>query len=224
MAYVPHTLVTISGTLTEVTGQDEIWSIGVRGLNTTGGANEPIAQDQLDDYLAAVNATTPTPGTWFQDINAGFNAAVFLTQIKAVNIGADGKYTGPASVLSQNLPGGVSGSATKPSFLSLAYSWTTARTYGRRLRYGRVYPPNFNYSNSTGSTVTSATQGFAAAAAKNMLGMLKKSGSQFAFTPCVVSSQGGFEPITGIRVGNVWDVQRRRKDRVGETYVAVAFP
>jgi hypothetical protein len=39
-----------------------------------------------------------------------------------------------------------------------------------------------------------------------------------------VSSQGVIREITGVRVGNVIDVQRRRKDAIQEVYSAGPWP
>jgi hypothetical protein len=42
-----------------------------------------------------------------------------------------------------------------------------------------------------------------------------------SFVPIVASEQGVSEAITGVRVGDVFDVQRRRKDALREVYCPV---
>jgi hypothetical protein len=226
VAYDPHTLVTFGGTLTEITGQDEIWQCGVRGVNNPGDG--PVDAGQLSNLVTAIAtqvSATPNLLGWFQGQAGDISNSARLAWVKAANIGADGKYTSPPATYHYAVPGVGPSDGQVPSFMSLCYTWTTARLYGRKLRYGRIYPPNFGIPIVAGSaSVADAQAIFAAQSAVKCLGALAQSASEYHFQPCVVSPNLGHEAITGVRVGNVYDVHRSRKDAVAETYQALAYP
>lgn len=226
MAYDPHTLVTFGGTLTEVSGQDEIWQCGVRGVNMPGDG--PVGAGQLADLVEAIAIKVDTTQNllgWYQTVAYHQSATALLKWVKAVNIGPDGKYSSDPHTYTYTTPGTGGGGGAVPSFLSVCYSWTTARNYGRKLRNGRIYPPNFAASVvAGGATISEPTQAQLLEGAGVLLSALARSADEYNFVPCVVSSQGGHEPITGVRVGNVFDVHRSRKDAVRETYEAAVWP
>jgi len=96
---------------------------------------------------------------------------------------------------------------------------------GRKLRNGRVYPPNNAAGIVPGTAqIGTGTQDLLVTSAKTLLGALAQSADEYNFVPCVVSPAGGHEPITGVRVGNVYDVHRSRKNAAVETYHASAWP
>jgi hypothetical protein len=223
--YDPHTYVTFGGTLQAVTGQDEIWQCGVRGVNTPGDG--PVDQSQLQALVTAI--ATQESGqvnllAWYQQ-NASHNAVTAqLHWVKAANIGPNGKYTGAPAIYQYPEPGQGYENGLAPSFCSVSLTWTTARTYGKKLRYGRIFPPNYTQASQGGAVIPPATQLDLVSSSKQLLTALNRSGDQYHFTPCVVSSEGGHAPITGVKIGNVYDVHRSRKDAVTETYDASAWP
>lgn len=226
MAYDPHTLITLGGTLAEEALGDEIWEIGVRGFYENGVSIGPVPEAGLQDLVDSIaTGDAPTAATWFEDSQSCMASSATLNYVKAANIGADGKYTTKAYVHAFATPvaGPVAGQV--PSFMSACLSFTTDVNAGRRNRYGRVYPPNFGAGLAAGTAkvlasdvtklVTSATE---------LLQVLSRGSEGFGFTPYLVSKSGGHAKITGVRVGNVWDVQRRRKNAVREVYASAAFP
>lgn len=222
--YDPHTYVTIGGTLTEESGQDEIWQIGIRGFDTAGGGTTPFSAahlTQLADNLARTGANTVAD--WYASADAHNASQAHMRFIKAANIGADGKYTGAPEIRGMDVVGALGGQV--PSFMSAALSFSTAVRFGKRLRHGRVYPPNYSFQPVSGSAqipgsiVTSlATAGIA------LLNAVSITDPSWQFSAYIVSRQGGHAKITGVRVGNVFDVQRRRKNAVPETYTALPYP
>jgi hypothetical protein len=218
MPYRPHTLVTFGGTNEEQAADDEIWQCGIRGLNPAGGGNTPVDPGQFQTYLDAV--TTPLSDWMSSGVFHNANTAL-LRWIKIVNIGADGRYSSDPLV-KDGLDVGGGGSPNSPSFTTVCYSWETGRSAGRARR-GRVYPPNYAAPRGPGATVTTSAQADLLAGAVALLTAIADQGDQYQFVPHVMSSSGAFNPINGARVGNVYDVQRRRKDAVPEVYVAQAW-
>lgn len=225
MAYTPHTLVTFGGTLQERTAGDEIWQCGVRGLNSPG--NVPVGDAQLEALVTKiatqVSATQNLLG-WFQSVTSRIPTTTKLLWVKAANIGPDGKYTADPAIYTYAVPGVGAATQTVPTFMSLCYTWTTGRTFGRKLRYGRIYPPNASVPVGVGSQVAAGDVTAAVAQAKQLLSALAQSDTEYSFEPAVVSPAGGYEYITGVKVGNVWDVHRSRKDAVAEAYTADVWP
>lgn len=219
MPYQPHTLITCGGKLYETGTLDEIWQVGVRGFNQGGG---PVGQGQLQ-ALATHVATGDSGNTglakWFTDSVSHIGNATQLNWVKCVNIGANGDYTGAPAIYQFGTPVLGGSAADAPSFCCVALSWTTGKSFGRA-RGGRIYPPNFGATRSSGAQITSSVQADLVQSALEFLSAVDVSGDQYDFNPSVVSASGVSNPITGVRVGNIYDTQRKRKDATRETYVS----
>jgi hypothetical protein len=224
MAYAPHTLVAFGGTLSEQSGQDEIWECTIRGMDLPDGVpgNIPVDEGGLDTYLSEI--ATPL-ATWFAAAAHQMSSSSNLVYVKANNIGADGRYTSPTTHVhdyTTPVAGGVAGGV--PSFLSVAYSWHTSRNRPPAAR-GRIYPPNFAVPIISGtSTIGAGDRAQQLAAALALLTLLQNHANTIWFAPSVVSKVGGaHQPINNVFVGSTYDVQRRRKYAVPELYTAEAF-
>lgn len=225
MPYQPHTLVTIGGTLAEQAADDEVWQCGIRGFADGGG---PIDASKLADLALAVLRGPTGSGGGMEGIwgnaDSGITTDAKLAWCKAANIGPDGKYTAEPGI-AQMTPVAGTKTSSMPSFCSVAISWSTGKTLGKAVR-GRIYLPNYGMTRSTGSTISSTTAGLFATWA---VGVLQAFDTSLAtdpatvFHPFVVSESGVSNVITGLRVGNVIDTQRRRKDAVSEVYVSRTF-
>lgn len=218
MAFTPHTLVTFGGTLVETTSFDEIWECGVRGFNMPA-ANIPVDPSQLQNLVDDIaTRTTGNLADWFVAASSFMGGDARMTFVKAVNVGADGKYTS-APARHEFTPAIAGGSAqTMPSFCSVALSWTTGIRFGKA-RMGRIYPPNFGVPSANGAIIQGTAQSALVDSGIGLIGTLSSAGAEFEFQPQVVSKSGPHHKITGVRVGNVVDVQRRRRNAVRETYV-----
>ncbi|MGV1046893.1 hypothetical protein, partial [Limnohabitans sp.] len=106
-----------------------------------------------------------------------------------------------------------------PSFNCITLGWTTGKQFGRA-RSGRVYPPNFAAVLDHGAVIQASVQTDIMNSALGLIGQMMRNGDEFQFTPYVVSKSGVSNKITGVRVPNVIDVQRRRKNAVRPTYQA----
>lgn len=223
MAYQPHTLVTFGGRLSEVAANDEIWQCGVRGFQEGGG---PIGDADLDDLaLEVLRGPTGAGGGLegiFPDTQGYIPTTVSLDWCKAANIGPDGNYTAEPGIA--QIPGGIAGgyAPAAPSFCSVVISWSTGKSLGLAVR-GRIYPPNFAAPRDVGATITTGARTGLVNWGNMVLACMDTSLLDVVFHPYVVSSAGVSNPITGVRVGNVYDTQRRRRNAVAESYAAAAF-
>jgi hypothetical protein len=222
--YQPHTLVTFGGSLTDVSGTDEQWQCGIRGFNTGGG---PVPAGALDDLaLAILRGPTGAGGGLegiFPEAGGRMSVSSWLDWCKVANIAPDGSYSAEPGYADGIHVAGTSGQQA-PTFCSVAISWTTGRTLGQA-RTGRIYPPNCGANLGFGSVITPTAQNAIADWAQELLHAVDHSSSDdgYDFNPYVVSKSGVSNPITGIRVGNVYDFQSRRKNAVPETYVTRAL-
>jgi hypothetical protein len=150
-----------------------------------------------------------------------------LDWLKCNRIAPDGTYA-EAGVTHERLytPGilGPNGEGV-PTILTCCWSWRTARSRGPG-SHGRIYPP-VSLGPGPSMIIPTADVTDLLTAAKDFLGVLAapnfpEVGNGFAV--CVVSDQDVIEPVTRVTVGNVIDVQRRRKNQLAETYQSFAGP
>lgn len=219
-AYAAHTLVAFGGILNTGADVGEIWQCGIRVTDVVGGG--PLADH--DAYLAGIQAAL---STWFSAAGTvGLPSTSNLMWIKANGIAPNGKYSSDTTHV-YDYPAAVAGGDVnvanfKTDIISLVLSWTTAKARGKS-HAGRIYLPNYSVDTQHPGSVRTL-EGTAAAWAqkgKTLLGVLAN-GAVHA-VPIVASSAGPTAQITGVRVGDVMDVQRRRKDAYKEVYSAVAF-
>lgn len=220
--YEPHTLVTFGGQLDETVANDEIWQCGVRGF-TDGGVPVPAAS--LHDVALSIlrgptGAGAGLEGIW-GDVRSHLANTATLKWCKAVNIGPDGKYTSEPGIAEMTpVPGPAT--ALAPSFCSIAISWETGFSLGKAVR-GRIYLPNYGAALSIGSKIQDSVAADILAWSTVLLNTLDTSLEAVPFHPNVVSKSGVHHQVTGSRVGNVYDTQRRRKDAVAETYISAGW-
>lgn len=232
MAYQPHTLVTFGGTMREVSGQDEVWQCGIRGFQQGGGQ---VAAGALGDLARRIAIGDGGSGGglsgFFGDGRGGIPASVHLRWVKAVNVGADGHYTDEPGIYDTDLDVTGINAPVVPSFCCVAISLTTGKHLGKA-RSGRIYPPNYGLPIATGSDAGAGgsvmdpdSMANLGAWAQDLMHTIDHSSSDdgFDFNPYIVSRSGVSNPITGIRIGNVFDTQTRRKNAVAEVYTEFAL-
>lgn len=220
--YPPHALLQLGGHLDFDGPADkrEIWSCGLRMFG-----NDSDTPHFVDDPENVLDEIMPDLKTWWEDRLNFCRSDASLEYLKLNNINAGGLYN--EGITHERhftaIPGG--GDAfIMPAFLSLSWSFTTGISRGLAHR-GRVYFPNvFNWEG--GSSVTDASRDAHATAAFNFLGAAQGNLPETeGTTPAVVSGVrgGAGHPITGVAVGNIIDVQRRRKNAGAETYKVLAY-
>lgn len=220
MPFQPHTLITCGGDLQEIVANDEIWQVGIRGFNQGGG---PVGQGQLAalaEHVAVGDAGTTGLAQWFAAAQSHHCDSANLRWVKVANIGANGQYTGAPAIYQFGTPVAGAQPRATPSFCCVSVGFTTGKSFGRA-RSGRIYPPNYAVGLIGGSQISSSSQTDLCNAGLQFLSAVDVSGDQYDFNPTVISKSGVSNPITGVRCGNVYDTQRRRKDAVRETYVSL---
>lgn len=220
MAYAPHDKFVMGGLLTGGPAT-EIWACSINGTLLKSGT---IVQADYDAWLTDVAAGLMT---WYAASTSRMRSDSTLTYAKLNAIGPDGKYahpTTPHTKLLTSTAGGVG--PVLPDFVTLAWSWKDTSHVGPASN-GRIYPPNSLATYATGSTtVTSGELTAQVTAAKNLLNAISQTYTGgLEFVPGLFSSKGAATgAILQIRVGNVLDVQRRRKNKFPETYSTTTYP
>lgn len=198
----------------------EIWQCGIRGVPNDGSGMDLT---NAEDFLSLVKDPF---ANWYQH-HGMTRVDATLNWIKCNRIRPDGNYFDPGVTHGRTYGTPVPGmnASNVPTILTVCWSWRTARTRGPG-SHGRIYLPT---SIPTGPSmmIDALTRNQYLEAAKDLLGVLAEpnfptlSGGMAA---CVVSDQNVIEPVTQIKIGNVIDVQRRRKNQLAETYVSFAGP
>lgn len=212
MAYPEHFLLQWGGTL-----RGDIWSCGVRMVNE----NEPLGLDAADQQARAV-ALTSCIQTLMATSAGGWSIPTILTYVKFNKINSAGEYDDPSAshVNFLTTPTGGFNTATLSNSDALAVSWVTSATRGPASK-GRIFVP------CPGGTITASTGKYS--------GSLAVANAHATFINCinndpalsvwdlkasVVSNvgSGSSRPIIGVRVGDIMDTQRRRRNALVELY------
>lgn len=215
----------LSGTLP----RNDTWSIGVwlhDGGQDLAGAFDPnntLLEDIRD--LAII---------WFTSGQARISSVAKLTSVKLNQIGTDGKYLNPYTQEALVSDGnGVPGGIPSPQWqhMSLAITHRTSVTRGPA-NSGRVFPPAVLASPGAGGVVADADLVPMANVWRNFLqGVYDATPGEALGMPLVVSTGTKAAPnvgtrrnITRVEVGNVVDVQNRRRNALPEKYVDAEQP
>lgn len=227
--YSPHALLSFGGTLSTGTPPNEIWNCNIRlsSCLIDGTLTGPISD--LSGTLAVI---APALKTWWTTLIGTGAAAVGTLQqatldyVKLNNIGSAGKYTNATTVQQAYSPkpnGALGG--LMPWLVTAAYSWSTNVGRGPG-SHGRVYVPIAVANNNGTPIIPSAQLASMVTHAQNLLKAVAvgPSDSTHACRPVIASRQhNSLTAITGVRVGNVMDLQRRRKDAIPETYSTATY-
>ena len=147
---------------------------------------------------------------------------VFCSLISFAMINTDGKYIGEAKTYYfAGVPGGYSSPESVGAFTSAAVSFKSVIARGPSAN-GRIYPPA-NSQFASLFNIPSARQTTLANAYAALIGDINDIATSGAI-PVVVGNvsqarNGSQSGIVTVRVGNVMDVQRRRKNQIRESYV-----
>jgi hypothetical protein len=197
-----------------------VWQVGIR-VSIHAAAGWWLANPAT--YMAAIK---PGIQTWFNG-SPLFPSLAQLAYLKVNNINPDGTYVGPTTnVTTLAASGGTT--PTMPAFVSLAATLETGITLGQARR-GRIYLPTaIALGSSQGVTCSSANRDALRAKVKDLLTVLtinEPTGGALV-QPGIYSKIGAaVNDINGVSVNDVFDVQRRRKNRaVGTRSPVLAFP
>ena len=195
---------------------EDVWSNGLAlAVNTAGMAPTAFAALEPEDFDAAIRAAYIGSG--------GIASYNNLTYIKLALIGTDGKYLEDAKIY--DYPAPVTGTINyaMPPQDSVVVSLLTAAKRGLANR-GRIYLPSGFADVGNNGKVTTANQTSIANRFVTFINAVNGVGtSTGANTVASIVSgvgAGAIRNITSIEVGNLMDSQRRRRNRLTETYVA----
>lgn len=232
---VPHALFTFGGTMG--TGADaEIWQCGIKLGSTDSGSTIPY---QIPDLTAYLNAVKTPFQTWWTTAANLTRSDFKLTFAKVANIAGGplgakqvgGTYAGaadsnggpnPAQVTFASIAGSTS--STLPHFLALAITFRASYVPKSLAGHqGRIYAPLA--VGNTGSRANSASVTAAVTSGLALLSALKTGARDTAgnVRPVLCGRNGTIHFIDQVSVGDVIDVQRRRKNKLHETYTTSAF-
>lgn len=216
MAYPGHSLFVMGGTLDG--GADaEIWQIGIRGRFLPGSNGGEAA------YLNGINDNL---AQWFSSAQNHIRVDAKLTYIKLNAIAPNGDYLHPNDPHTRAMNSSGGQAPNIPPFLCVATSFKTDSPTKYALN-GRIYLPNTPANTVQYSRIGNSDRADIAAAGVRLILLLRNddnSDSQGEFTAGVVSSHGADAVVTRVRVGDVLDVQRRRKNQLRESYAEAPVP
>jgi hypothetical protein len=210
-----HVLLTAHGTLPA----GETWSCGIRYR----AQPDQAGLDTIAGIAAASWVTLVT--------NLGNNATGQAWSADTTLDGVTARVVNPAGITirqAEGFPAGgskVGGTPTKlPNQCSVVATLLTQRP--GRTGKGRIYLPLLALTIGTTGRHTKTT--VIATEVKGLIDRINSGvqGAGFEGTRCIVASklgEGAESPITGVRVGDVVDTQRRRRDSVAEVYQTQAI-
>jgi hypothetical protein len=210
--YRPHWHVQFTGQLGPNNAPIEQWSINLNIAPV--GAHNPLLE-AVPDVVAGNCANAMA--AWIAQAQVA--PAVSFEQCKIYQIGADGKaVTVPVLGLTA-LARGQSGVAAHPWQLSLVVTLDAARGLGPG-RTGRIYMPPQCLSIDESDQITQTAVNNAASNAATFLDAINTAFTDLG-TLCIASALGTGTnyPVESIRVGRVYDTQRRRRRSTVENYV-----
>lgn len=213
MAYASvHTLLQFSGTLPG----GEVWSFGLRSLGDSSTTTQAELQAIADDAQAAYST--------FHAVSANSMGSTVLFDLVTARIISTAGLTTLQAESSPVTPVAGAGAVAFPNQIATVVTLLTV-TAGRRGR-GRVYLASLGGSvASTGRMVTTKRTSLVStfktfADAVNVALDTAITGDALAVQSQVVPSAAA---VTSIRVGDVYDTQRRRRDSMVESYASATL-
>ncbi len=218
MAYSSeHLLYTFTGKLPG----SEIWSVGIRSGASSVTDPAALLEYATGAYNAFLGALWTTGTLKFYNISQVTFDQCTVRHINTAGITTNQADYAPGPVAA----GGVS--QTAPNQACTVLSLDTPRS-GRSYR-GRMYLPTLapEWGSGTGKITGAMATALAAGGAllvTDLNALVSTSPATGPF-PCSIQSRTSGQPpapINAVRVGNVIDTQRRRRDKEVELYVTVA--
>ena len=221
MGYDQHALLAFGGFDNSYSPGFEIWQCHVRGLFDS--------EADYSDMQSICDIIAGRLRTWFGASANYMSSAATLNWVKLNEIGPDGRYVSDITNITEVTAQAGGQPPHTPSILTCAFSWTTGATRGLAHR-GRIFPPVALDAVTTGTVGTK--QSNYRTSALSLLTAIAPTGTltHDGLPPYVVSpggkhsSVGVARRITGVEIGDLVDVQRRRKSALPEAYVSASWP
>lgn len=210
MTYAGHLKIVASGILGTVATPVEIFSFGISMSNTIGPS---WPAGYADDVRDATN-------DFFVRANTQISSAAFLNQVKLSQIDTDGSLLAPADVRSVANHSGGAGVSHWP--FQCARCVSLGASSDSRHAKGRFYLPlpSENVNQDTGKASTGGEHNIAVSVQTWFSDLATILGE----TVVVASKTDGNHTVHTVRVGDVIDTIRRRRNALVEAYSAVSIP
>lgn len=222
MAYAKQFIkLTFGGTM--AAGQ-EIWTCGINLANEGAGVTELEFNSLTDPQIQSVADLIIA---FVEDGDNNVPDGVFLDYVKLALIGTDGKYVGaPREVTGQLGQGGAVGGYVPQVATVVSMESGKYRDPGK---YNRFYLPT---ATPAGSLEYQLTEGAAVLISNNAASLvsdirdLDLLGVTKQLMPCAVTTANveNYLNIEKVRVGRVFDTQRRRRNKLNEQYQDTVVP
>jgi hypothetical protein len=212
---IRHKLLSVLGTT--FTGAD-IFSFSVRIIPPIGSLT--VSQAQVDALAAATS-------TMFASANLAVCPWNRMTAIKLAPVGTDGHYPPGEDAFEHIYSGGVAGGAVVSNIIwppqcSYSVGLQTAALRGRG-HIGRFYLPSMAFNVNTATGKVGDLAGSAGAVLRTWINAINAT-TDIGTVGVITSLGSGTSRVcTGIRLGQVIDTQRRRRNNISETYTSVAL-
>lgn len=202
----------------------EIWTTGFfTGFGGGGGTFSTPT-------VAAAQAVATAWQTFVTD-SASLTGRKWKTEgVKVAAVNADGT-TAPGEVAYYYYPTPVAGTTVMdmPPQITLAATLTTAkpRGYGSK---GRMFLPGTSSTVGDDGRLTNAQTGALATAFRTFINAVNAAAAVEGNVVVNSAERAGvpghpalIEPVTGVKIGSVFDTQRRRRNGLVETYASLAL-
>lgn len=210
----PVVRVTISGTA--ATGAEE-WSTGFFVGSETAGASNPTQ--------AFADAIKTAWQTFVTTASTGMSNTVTSNQVKVSQLGTDGKTILEDTIFSNWATpiNGTNSTTLFPPQISLAATLASSLPRGLGAK-GRMYLPGIMHPLISGGVISTANQTSVGTNLKTFLDAVNTAAP--VGSRVILASEGHKKTgtgqlnkvVTSVRVGNVYDTQRRRRNGIRETY------
>lgn len=204
----------------------EVWACNLR-IGLGDPQTSAVSLESIDTWTRenVVDVATDV-ATWFEDGDALISAAARLDYVKLNAIDGNGRYFSQADTVqveygAADAPQG--GTTAGDPQQSAVVSLLTDATRGRGSR-GRFYPPTgqLTVDGASGRVSATLTERMAGAALDLLNNLANEPGVDLSSPRVIVASDlgqpGPARSVTSVAVGNVIDVQRRRRNALPEAY------
>ena len=219
----PSTYLTWGGRIGSDVVTPEVWQCGLKLAEVSDTEVLGLwTVENLEDFygLAEEMHTSPTVEIW---------RGCYLEWVKAASLDTNGEYLEPPTVYEG---GAVAGGSARPSTGaspqdSAAVTLWSGSTFGRA-NYGRFYLPWNDLAVGLDGFLATVDVEAAVADVKTFIDGVNTLGATIPGPDQIVHimssvGTGISKPAVQIRIGNVKDTQRRRRNRLPETYSTAAI-
>lgn len=203
-----------------LSGQER-WSVSWAVSAADGnGFNDPgVMQTKCDEVMDWFGASTGSPA----DLKSAIGITSTVDRVRCY-FHPDTGQPATVSAVSLGAPVAGSGACTKPPQCALVVSLLTGRP-GRSYR-GRFYWPAITQAMTAsgkwgGTSTTTLANAFKALLLESVAGV--GTGEQAMRVVVASAATGDLTAVSSVRVGDVVDTQRRRRDKMVETYASVTI-